>query len=47
MLNLLAREALAATLAIDARVVLMTEFPTLQDALQAEGKEFVVIGAAS
>lgn len=46
-LNLLAREALAATMVLKATVVLITEFPTLQAALVAEGRECVLVGERS
>ena len=46
-LNLLAREALAATMVLEATVILITEFPTLQAALVAEGRECVLVGERS
>jgi hypothetical protein len=43
-LNLLAREALAAALWLEAVVVLNSPFPTLQRALSDEGRRCVVLG---
>jgi hypothetical protein len=43
-LNLLAREALAAALVLDAKVVLNVGSPGLQAALATEGREFLVLG---
>jgi hypothetical protein len=43
-LNLLAREALAAAVVLDAKVVLNVGSPGLQAALDAEGREWLVMG---
>jgi len=43
-LNLLAREALAAALVLDAKVVLNVGSPGLQAALATEGRECLVMG---
>lgn len=46
-INLLAREALAASLFLDAKVVLVTEFPTLEAALAAEHRPCEIVGVDS
>jgi hypothetical protein len=43
-INLLAREALAASILLDAKVVLVTSFPTPEAALSAEGRQSVIVG---
>ena len=44
LLNLLAREVLAAALVLDARVILNVGSPELQSALATEGRECIVLG---
>jgi hypothetical protein len=44
-INLLGREALAATLALEAKVVLATSFPTLESALESYAREWIIVGA--
>jgi hypothetical protein len=44
-INLLAREALAASLFLEAKVGVATRFPTLEAALAVEDRQYVVVGS--